>query len=63
MNSCCSISRKIFDEIQYSEIPEHIGREDTEFNAAIIKKYENNVFYCNYKLTWYFPTMTWKGTN
>lgn len=63
MNSGCSISRKIFDEIQYSEIPEHIGKEDTLFNAAIINKYSDNVFYCNCDLTWYFPTMTWKGAN
>lgn len=62
MNSCCSISRKIFDEIQYIETSEALTREDTLFNATIINKYANDVFYCNYFLTWYFPSNT-RGHN
>jgi glycosyltransferase involved in cell wall biosynthesis len=55
MNSCCSIPKNVFNEIQYSETSENIGKEDTVFNATIINRYENNAYYCKYDLTWYFP--------
>lgn len=59
-NGHCSIHKTIFDEIQFIESTDVLGREDTIFNTTIVNKYPNNnyVGFCNCELTWYYPSGT-----
>ena len=55
-----AIRKDIFNEVQYIESDDGLGREDTIFNRVLIQKYQNSqcIGYCPYELTWYFPSST-----
>jgi hypothetical protein len=58
-NGHLSIKKELFNEQQYIETSEALGREDTLYNTMIINKFPNSyIGYCSCELSWYFPSNT-----
>ena len=55
-NAHSSIRKELIYDIQFNESEEAYRKEDTVFNADVIKKYPNNEItaYCSYDLSYYF---------
>ena len=56
-NGHSSISKKVFDSVQFNESPSCHGKEDSVFNADVMRMFPNNG-YCSCILSKYVPSST-----
>lgn len=57
-NGHCSIDRKLLTHVRYNESPTHYGKEDSVFNADIIRMFPTRNAYCPLVLSKYVPSDT-----
>ena len=57
-NGMSTVTRSIFDMIQFNESPELCGRIDTLFTTTIVTMFPNEHAYCHYRLCKYMPSGT-----
>ena len=56
-NGHSSISKKVFESVQFNESPSCHGKEDSVFNADVIRMFPNTA-YCPHILSKYVPSST-----